>query len=81
PELMNVGIGQDCTILEYYQTVAEVVGFRGRFVHNLAKPVGMQRKLVDVTRAAAWGWTAQTSIRQGIAQAYDYYLQQQEHQA
>jgi GDP-L-fucose synthase len=81
PELMNVGIGQDCTILEYYQTVAEVVGFRGRFVHNLAKPVGMQRKLVDVTRAVAWGWTAQTSLRQGIEQAYDYYLQQQEHGA
>jgi len=81
PELMNVGIGQDCTILEYYRTVAEVVGFRGRFVHNLAKPVGMQRKLVDVTRAGAWGWTAQTSLQQGIAQAYDYYLQQQEHQA
>ncbi len=81
PEMMNVGIGQDCTILEYYQTVAEVVGFRGAFVHNLAKPVGMQRKLVDVTRAAAWGWTAQTSLRQGIAQAYNYYLQQQEHQA
>jgi len=79
--MMNVGIGQDCTILEYYRTVAEVVGFRGTCVHNLAKPVGMQRKLVDVSRAAAWGWTAHTSIRQGIAQAYDYYLQQQEHQA
>lgn len=81
PELMNVGVGQDCTILEYYQTVAEVVGFRGTLVHNLAKPVGMQRKLVDVTRAAAWGWTAQTSLRQGVEQAYNYYLQEQEHGA
>lgn len=81
PELMNVGIGQDCTILEYYQTIAEVVGFRGRFVHNLAKPVGMQRKLVDVERATAWGWAAKTSLKQGVGQAYDYYLQQQEHGA
>ena len=58
-----------------------MVGFRGTFVHNLAKPVGMQRKLVDVARAAAWGWIAQTSLKQGIGQAYDYYLQEREHQA
>ncbi|MBU2539192.1 MAG: GDP-L-fucose synthase [Proteobacteria bacterium] len=78
PEMMNVGTGKDFTVLEYYQTVAEVVGFRGKFVHNLAKPVGMKRKLVAVDRAQAWGWTAQTTLRQGIEQAYDYYLQEWE---
>ena len=75
PDTMNVGIGEDASINEYYETVAEVIGYDGQFKHDLTKPVGMMRKLVSTDKAQAWGWRAKTSLRDGIAKTYDYYLQ------
>lgn len=75
PGTMNVGLGTDHTIEEYYRAVADVVGFKGRFVHDLSKPVGMTRKLVSVERAHAWDWQAQTSLRDGLEKTYAYYLE------
>lgn len=74
PDLMNVGLGVDHSINEYYKTVAKVVGWHGEFVHDLSKPVGMQQKLVSVERQKNWGWSAATSLEEGISKAYDYYL-------
>jgi GDP-L-fucose synthase len=73
PVVMNVGAGVDHTVNEYYEVAAAVVGYAGRFVHDLSKPVGMKRKLMDVSRATAWGWTAGTSLKEGLAQAYEFY--------
>jgi GDP-L-fucose synthase len=78
PTYMNVGLGHDHTINEYYQAAAEVMGYSGSFVHDLSKPVGMARKLVSVERQQAWGWTARHSLREGIENTYSYYLK--EHQ-
>jgi GDP-L-fucose synthase len=75
PTLMNVGLGHDFTVQTYYETAARVVGYRGRFVHNLSKPVGMARKLVDTGRAQAWGWQAPTSLEQGLQWTYSDYLE------
>ncbi|PIQ13484.1 MAG: GDP-fucose synthetase [Hydrogenophilales bacterium CG_4_9_14_3_um_filter_59_35] len=75
PDTMNVGIGEDASINEYYETVAEVIGYDGQFKHDLTKPVGMMRKLVSTDKTQAWGWRAKTSLRDGIAKTYDYYLQ------
>jgi GDP-L-fucose synthase len=75
PSLMNIGLGQDFTINEYYATVAKVIGWRGRFVHDLSKPVGMKQKLVDAARQRAWGWAPITTLDAGIAKAYEFYLQ------
>jgi GDP-L-fucose synthase len=75
PETLNVGVGYDYAINEYYQTIAEVVGFRGRFVHDLSKPAGMKQKLMDVSRMRAWGFEAAHTLRQGIERAYQYYLE------
>lgn len=75
PQLLNVGLGHDYTINEYYQTVAEVLGFNGGFKHDLTKPVGMKQKLIDATKLHAFGWQAKTSLQQGIRQAYHYYLE------
>jgi len=75
PDLMNVGLGHDHTINEYYETVADVVGWQGEFTHDLSKPVGMKQKLCDTTRQSAWGWQAPTSLRDGIAQTYRSYLE------
>jgi GDP-L-fucose synthase len=73
PPVMNVGAGVDYSVNEYYEVAAEVVGFTGRFVHDLSKPVGMKHKLMDVSRATRWGWTAKTALEQALAKAYEYY--------
>ncbi len=75
PELMNIGLGRDYTINEYYAATADVIGWNGDFVHDLTKPVGMKQKLVSVDRQTAWGWSSSTSLRDGIRQTYDFYLQ------
>ncbi len=77
PTCMNIGLGQDYTINEYYQATAEVMGYTGKFVHDLSKPVGMARKLVSVGRQQAWGWSARHTLKEGIEKTYSYYLQEQ----
>lgn len=76
PPLMNVGLGRDLTVNQYYQAAARVVGYEGRFTHDLGKPVGMKQKLVSVERAMAWGWEAPTSLENGLALTYDHYLEE-----
>lgn len=77
PNLMNVGLGYDHTIDEYYQAAAEVLGYKGSFTHNLDKPVGMARKLVDVKLQESWGWSARHTLQEGIEKTYEYYLKEQ----
>lgn len=74
PYLMNVGLGVDYSVNEYYKAVADVVGYKGSFVHDLSKPEGMKRKLVSTEIAHRWGWQSKTSLRQGIEKTYEYYL-------
>ena len=74
PQNINVGLGCDYTINEYYQKVARVVGYQGDFLHDLSKPTGMQQKLIDDTKLKAFGWQFQTSLDQGIQKTYDYYI-------
>jgi GDP-L-fucose synthase len=76
PANMNVGLGHDHSINEYYQAAAEVMGYTGGFVHDLGKPVGMARKLVSVDRQEAWGWSARHELRDGIKRTYSYYLKE-----
>lgn len=74
PELMNIGLGYDYTINEYYNAVAEVIGWKGQFTHDLSKPVGMTQKLTDSTRQTVWGWAPPTSLADGIEKTYCFYL-------
>ena len=74
PALMNVGLGYDYTINEYYQVAADVMGYTGGFVHDFSKPVGMARKLVNVELQNAWGWNAQNDLRSGIEKTYRFYM-------
>jgi GDP-L-fucose synthase len=74
PQNINVGLGFDYTIDEYYQKIANVVGYQGNFTHDLLRPTGMQRKLIDDTKLKEFGWKHQTSLEQGIQKTYDYFL-------
>jgi GDP-L-fucose synthase len=74
PDLLNIGPGHDYSVNEYYDAVAEVVGYRGRFVHDLTKPAGTKQKLLDVSRMKTWGFTPARSLHAGIQSAYEYYL-------
>jgi len=69
--LLNIGTGEDLTIRELAELVMEVVGFRGRIVFDASKPDGTPRKLLDVSRLAQTGWSARTSLREGIRLAYE----------
>lgn len=75
PPLINIGCGEDLTIRELAETVASVVGFTGRLVFDAGKPDGTMRKLLDVSRMTKLGWTAATGLRDGIALAYQAYLE------
>jgi nucleoside-diphosphate-sugar epimerase len=71
---INVGAGTDVTIRDLAVLIAEVTGFTGQIDFDTTKPDGTPRKLMDVSRLAAMGWTAKTGLRDGIAQTYDWFL-------
>src|SRR3990167_3332248 len=74
PQQVNVGLGYDYTINEYYQIAAKIIHFQGKLVHDLDKPSGMQRKLLNVDLAKTLGWQANFSIEVGLQKTYDYFL-------
>jgi len=71
---INVGTGVDCTIGELAQTMAKVVGYSGRLAFDSSKPDGAPRKLLDVKRATALGWQAQTPLEAGLRETYQWFL-------
>jgi nucleoside-diphosphate-sugar epimerase len=73
---INVGTGTDVTIRELAETLAEVTGFAGRLSFDRSKPDGTPRKLMDVSRLARLGWTAQIGLREGLAETYDWFRAQ-----
>lgn len=74
PGDLNVGIGTDLSVREYYEAAADVIGYEGSFVYDTSRPVGMMRKLLDVSRLRNLGWVASTGLRDGIRQTYDHFL-------
>ncbi len=76
PSVMNIGLGHDYSISEYYHVVADVLGFPGSFIYDIRKPVGMARKLLDVQKQGIWGWNAVHNLRVGIEKTYQFYLKE-----
>ena len=72
--LMNIGVGHDITIRELAETVAAAVGFTGKLEFDASKPDGTPRKLMNVDRLNAMGWTAKMGMREGLAVAYRDFL-------
>ena len=73
PQNLNVGLGADYTINEYYQVIAKVIGYEGTFTHDLSKPMGMKKKMIDNTQLTAFGWQPKTPLEEGIKQTLEYF--------
>jgi GDP-L-fucose synthase len=71
--IVNVGTGEDVTILELATMISEIVGYRGRLVFDSSKPDGTPRKLLDVSTLQGLGWRAQVPLREGIRRTYEWY--------
>lgn len=74
PSFLNVGTGEDITIRETAELIAELVGFAGETLYNSAQPDGTPRKLLDTGRINSLGWRPRLSLREGLADAYRDYL-------
>jgi GDP-L-fucose synthase len=72
--IINIGSGQDQTILELAELIAEVVGFDDALRFDPGKPDGAPRKLLDISRLSALGWTSKTSLYEGIRSVYQEFL-------
>ncbi len=73
---INVGSGEDLSILALAQLVSEVIGYKGEIRCDAEKPDGAPRKLLDISRIRGLGWTPQVGLRTGIERAYTDFLSQ-----
>jgi GDP-L-fucose synthase len=77
PDLVNIGCGEDVTIRELAETVCRVLGFDGALEFDTSKPDGTPRKLLDISKIKSLGWTPKISLRDGIADAYRWFIENQ----
>jgi GDP-L-fucose synthase len=74
PETINVGSGQEISISDLATLIAEIVGFEGSIDHDLSQPDGTPRKMLDSSRLHALGWKPRWELREGIANAYEWFV-------
>ena len=74
-ETVNAGTGKELTIKELTELVAKVIGYEGEIRWDTSKPNGTPRKLLDVSKAAALGWTYRIELEEGIRLSYEDFLQ------
>lgn len=75
-EIINIGTGQDCSILELVKLMSDVIGYSGQVLLDNSKPDGTFRKVLDVSKINKLGWVAKTSLREGIEKTYKYFLRE-----
>jgi GDP-L-fucose synthase len=75
PNIMNVGTGVDYSINEYYEIIKKALGYKGNFIYDKSKPVGMKQRLLDITRQTQFGWQPSTSLEEGVKKTYMYFLE------
>ena len=73
PDLVNIGCGEDVTIRELAETVCDVLGFEGTLEFDASKPDGTPRKLLEISKIKALGWSPRIPLREGIADAYRWF--------
>jgi len=74
-DFLNVGTGREMTILELAESIARIAEWKGAFTFDRSKPDGMPRKVMDVSRLAALGWSAPTDFENGMREAYRWYVE------
>jgi GDP-L-fucose synthase len=74
-EVINIGSGKECTILELAALIKETVGFKGKIILDLSKPDGTPRKLLDVSKLKKLGWESKTKLVDGLKIAYKDFLE------
>jgi nucleoside-diphosphate-sugar epimerase len=70
---INVGTGQEVSIAELAESIAQITGFSGKIVFDSTKPDGTPRKLMDVTRLKNMGWSAKIDLHEGLEDTYRWY--------
>ena len=73
PQNINVGIGHDYSINDYYSEIAKALDYKGEFSHDLTKPTGMKQKLIDDTKLKEFGWKSKTTLTEGLSKTIEYY--------
>ncbi len=73
-QFINIGSGEDISILELAQLIQEITGFEGEILHDRSKPDGTPRKLMDVSKLEKLGWEAKIDLREGITKVYEEYV-------
>jgi len=74
-EIINVGTGKEITIGDLAKLVKKIVGFKGSLRFNTEMPDGTPRKLLDVSKISSLGWFPETSLKQGIQETYEWFLE------
>ena len=77
---VNVGTGKDIKIKDLAILIKDIVGFKGEIIHDLTKPDGTPRKLLDVSKINQLGWKAKTSLEEGILKTYEEYIRKLENE-
>jgi GDP-L-fucose synthase len=73
-EFINIGTGKDVSIKELVEVIKKIVGYGGGIRHDLSKPDGTPKKLLDVSRLQSLGWHAKTGLEEGIRKAYESFM-------
>jgi len=72
-EFINIGTGTDMRIKDMANLVKDIIGYQGSIIHDLSKPDGTPKKLLDVTRLRTFGWEAKTGLEEGIRKTSAFY--------
>jgi GDP-L-fucose synthase len=75
PVTLNIGIGEDYSVIEYYQMVAQYAGYNGKIECDPSKPEGVRQKLLNIEIAKKLGWNPTTRMPDAIAKTYDWYIE------
>ena len=78
PNLINIGSGEDISIVELAELIKEIVGYEGEINWDKTKPDGTPRKLLDVSLIQSLGWKHRTKLAEGIKKTYHWYLENQD---
>ncbi|WP_067260543.1 GDP-L-fucose synthase family protein [Methanobrevibacter cuticularis] len=75
-EFINIGTGEDITIKDLANLIKKVIGFKGELIFDSSKPDGMYRKVLDVSKISKFGWKYQISLKQGLIETYNWFLEE-----